>query len=179
MLFSVDFFSRPFDHFLSSDAPATRSPTRNPTLAVLFPPVATTASDAYTFVGSSLHGDVICDIVPDTEDPLTPGSDPSTSDVGLPVTEAFEPPTSSPDVGLGAQSDASPDPSASDAGLDAVTVPGTLTASPRVGSGAQSVLSSDYGPVDSHRPGFRSRLYASFDGGFRPSSGRCAFAWCV
>ncbi|KAG7377059.1 hypothetical protein PHYPSEUDO_012239 [Phytophthora pseudosyringae] len=86
---------------------------------------------------------------------------------------------SSPDVDLDAQSVATPDTSASDAGPRAVAVTGIPTASQSVVSSAQSVSRSDYGSVDSDRHDFRSRLYASVDGGLRPLSGRCAFAWGV
>ncbi|KAE9035945.1 hypothetical protein PR003_g15085 [Phytophthora rubi] len=203
-------------------------------MAVMFPPVSPTASDASASIGSTFHEDVPsktpsasdadpcaatvpdtstislavvsgthivsgsgpsasyvsrrADMVPATSNSLpddvsgahcVSGSGPSASHVGLDAATVPGTSTSSLDVVSDAHCVSGSGPLASHVGLDAATVPGTSSSSPCVVSDARSVVRVAGGAVDTGRPGFRSRLYASFDGGFRPLSGRCAFAWCV
>ncbi|KAE8876176.1 hypothetical protein PF002_g29699 [Phytophthora fragariae] len=169
-------------------------------MAVMFPPVSSTASDASASIGSTFHEDVPsktpsasnadpCAVtVPGTSTSTlnvvsgahcVSGSGPLASHVGLDAATVPGTSTSSLDVVSGAHCVSSSGPSASHVGLGAATVPGTTSSSPSVVSDARSVSRVAGGAVDTGRPGDRSRLYASFDGGFRPLSCRCAFAWCV
>ncbi|KAE9272961.1 hypothetical protein PF008_g29961, partial [Phytophthora fragariae] len=203
-------------------------------MAVMFPPVSSTASDASASIGSTFHEDVpsktpsasdadpcavtvpgtstsTLNVVSDAHcvsgsDPLAShvgldaamvpgtstssldvvsgahcvsGSGPLASHVGLDAATVPDTSTSSLDVVSGAHCVTGSGPSVSHVGLGAATVPGTTSSSPSVVSDARSVVRMAGGAVATGRPGCRSRLYASFDGGFRPLSGRCAIAWCV
>ncbi|KAE9046202.1 hypothetical protein PR001_g4665 [Phytophthora rubi] len=107
------------------------------------------------------------------------GSGPLASHVGLNAATVPGTSTSALDVVSDAHCVSGSDPLTSHVGLDAATVPGTSSSSPSVVLDAPSIVHVAGGDVATGRLGFRPRLYASFDGGFRPLSGRCAFAWCV
>ncbi|KAE9333396.1 hypothetical protein PF008_g14461 [Phytophthora fragariae] len=130
--------------------------------------------DAATVPGTSTSS---LDVVSDTH--CVTDSGPSASHVGLDAATVPGTSISSLDVVSDAHCVSGSDPSASHVGLAAATVPDTLSSSPSVVSDARSVVRLAGGAVDTGRLGIRSRLYTTFDGGFRPLSGLCAFDWCV
>jgi hypothetical protein len=136
------------------------------------PTVSDTGSRAVTVPGTPTTS-----LDAETQSATSPSPSVSTTDLrAVPV-----PGTSAPSevVVLDTQRVTSRGPSLSDTGPRAATVPRTLLPSASAGPVTWCDSFSGTGKVWYGRRGPIGHLYASFDGGFRPLSDRCVFAWCV